>query len=411
MNRLLNILSYITILLAVVGFVFKLHHWPGAGPMLIFSLGFLSLFFFPAYIVYRIKEAKERGQKTMNIIGFTCIAIFNLGTLFKIMHWPVANTLLIFSVVLFAFGFIPVYVVYHFKKSNGSKEKMMYLFSGFYLGLLSLGLLFKLMHWPASVEIMIAGCAFMFLGYLPLFFSLRKSNPDFTKKLANYCFIVIVIVCLIRVSTNNSNNVFLNTFSLSEEIMNGITANLNYKIESLASTDATDINTKNKINKVKELSDELNNYIQHLRSYLIMNSDGTSKEWADSVSLYEVYAKDNMDVPTKILIGGDAESPREGTFSARELKNKITVYREDILGMFEGDERKIMEKITGLNTSPMMNRNESRMIDWEVNVFYNVPLAGVINILSQLQNNIRLAESEIISRLQNQSGVTKENVK
>jgi len=95
----------------------------------------------------------------------------------------------------------------------------------------------------------------------------------------------------------------------------------------------------------------MSDYIYELRSYLICAADELPKEIADSISLFDVNAKDNYDKPTYILIGSDPENVLQGRFSARELKNKIIVFKMDMLQMVDEADRSQIEKRIGLQTN------------------------------------------------------------
>jgi len=63
-----------------LGFMFKAMHWPGAGPMLVFSLLFLSGYYF--------FNPKNTGIKWLNLLLSITIGLWCLSVLFKFQHWP-----------------------------------------------------------------------------------------------------------------------------------------------------------------------------------------------------------------------------------------------------------------------------------------------------------------------------------
>ncbi|MDG1476179.1 MAG: hypothetical protein P8Q14_03460 [Vicingaceae bacterium] len=63
-----------------LGFMFKAMHWPGASAMLVFSLLFLSGFYF--------FNPKNTGVKWMNLLFSITIGFWCLSVLFKFQHWP-----------------------------------------------------------------------------------------------------------------------------------------------------------------------------------------------------------------------------------------------------------------------------------------------------------------------------------
>jgi hypothetical protein len=50
-----------------------------------------------------------------------------IGTIFKIMHWPAANIIIVISLGIVLVGFVPLYTVQIFKKTSGKKTNLAYL--------------------------------------------------------------------------------------------------------------------------------------------------------------------------------------------------------------------------------------------------------------------------------------------
>lgn len=109
MKRTLKITGAITIALCLLGSLFKFQHWPGAGVMLLLSLGFFSLVFIPLNIIMKFKDEKEKTNKFIITFGFVLGMIITLGLVFKIFHWPGANIMMFGALGLFALVFTPIY--------------------------------------------------------------------------------------------------------------------------------------------------------------------------------------------------------------------------------------------------------------------------------------------------------------
>jgi hypothetical protein len=63
-----------------LGFMFKTMHWPGAGPLLIAGLLFLT--------IYHFMSPKNTGTMWMNILFSFTMGVWFLGALFKFQYWP-----------------------------------------------------------------------------------------------------------------------------------------------------------------------------------------------------------------------------------------------------------------------------------------------------------------------------------
>lgn len=160
--------------------------------------------------------------------------------------------------------------------------------------------------------------------------------------------------------------------------------------------------------QAKRLADELDLHIEQLKKHLIRETDQKKDPVVfleDSITLnasggkYNTDSKDNYDIPTHELIG-EPGSPKEGPNTARELKEKIRLFREDLLNLIEDPKSKATLNI-GLNTDDFGYNDAGEYETWEVGWFYHVPLAAVITAMSKIQSDVRNAEGDIIKALYN----------
>jgi hypothetical protein len=93
----------------IIGTVFKIMHWPGANILILLAIVTFSLVFLPIIYFLKSREATDNRQKA--VVGMACITgiVFSLGILFKIMHWPGTNVLGMSAILLAAFGLLPLY--------------------------------------------------------------------------------------------------------------------------------------------------------------------------------------------------------------------------------------------------------------------------------------------------------------
>jgi hypothetical protein len=94
MKQRIYILGIVTVLIIFAGTVFKVSHWPFAGLMITTGLLTLVLVFLPVALIDHYKATGTRENLLLHIVTWlTCFVVFS-GILFKIMHWPFANTIL-----------------------------------------------------------------------------------------------------------------------------------------------------------------------------------------------------------------------------------------------------------------------------------------------------------------------------
>ena len=111
MKRTLKISGFISVGLLLLASILKTFHLPGAGIAYVLGGVFFSLIFLPLMIIFNVKNNASKSEKWVVSLGFVLGMVACLGVLFKVMHWPYANIMMRSSTTLFIFGFIPLYFV------------------------------------------------------------------------------------------------------------------------------------------------------------------------------------------------------------------------------------------------------------------------------------------------------------
>ncbi|MEX1001135.1 MAG: hypothetical protein WDZ35_03390 [Crocinitomicaceae bacterium] len=109
MKRTLKITGLLSVLLIATGVILKTQHLPGAGISLVIGFTIFSLIFIPLNIIMKYRDDKEKYNRIVMIFGMSITLVGTVGVLFKIMHWPFANLLFYGSIMVFALVFIPIY--------------------------------------------------------------------------------------------------------------------------------------------------------------------------------------------------------------------------------------------------------------------------------------------------------------
>ncbi len=100
----------VTVLLALLGVNFKIQHWPGAGIMLTLGIFCLVFVFLPAALVNNYKREGNRRNLALYIVSYLTILVVMVGALFKIQHWPGAGILIVIGLPFPFLVFLPVYL-------------------------------------------------------------------------------------------------------------------------------------------------------------------------------------------------------------------------------------------------------------------------------------------------------------
>jgi hypothetical protein len=155
-SKLLSYSMYGSFILTCIGASFKQLHYPAANMMLIVGLELMCVYFLLAAF-----PSNPEVSKTENLLvkWFSLsMSVLTVGLMFKWMHWPGGDFLLIVS-----FCSLAIYYVlkgFTYKASNGIETlyKTMF-FMGFSVVVLSM--MFRLQHWPGT-DVMMA------IGYIAL---------------------------------------------------------------------------------------------------------------------------------------------------------------------------------------------------------------------------------------------------
>ncbi len=169
--------------------------------------------------------------------------------------------------------------------------------------------------------------------------------------------------------------------------------------------------------QVKGSSDSLFNHIESLKQYLIMKTDKLDSTEINSLrqagdldsitaifSLRNVNSKDNYDIPTNIMIGGEEGKLKQGQWSAQQLMDMLSSFKEGLVSKV--DPKNGQAIIDGLyknfNTDTMLQISASEKQNWALANFYHIPLAAVVTNLSKIQTDVRNAESDVVKYLYGQ---------
>ena len=118
MKTSIYITGLLNSILLFAGILFKFFHWPGAGLMITSGVLLFAMIFIPLIIFKKMTEDESASERLTYIFGVLLGTTLSLGFLFKIMHWPMANKIMIISVVLFDFVYVPIYFFSRYKNEK-----------------------------------------------------------------------------------------------------------------------------------------------------------------------------------------------------------------------------------------------------------------------------------------------------
>ncbi len=157
-------------------------------------------------------------------------------------------------------------------------------------------------------------------------------------------------------------------------------------------------------------------YIEKLKKKLIEITEEVNPSQADTMRLRFVEKLEEYDKPTFQLIGSDENNPVTKEYSAKELRGNLNILCNKLDKMIEDMNSHLATKLPAadyislkekINTLRPIDSNETiddLKMTWELQNFYNLPIAAVITNLSKIQSDVKNLEAEMINQFAAASG-------
>jgi uncharacterized membrane protein (DUF106 family) len=114
----------------IFGILFKVQHYPGSGILLMIGFLSMALILIPAILISKLLDESARNLRVAYIIGAITLIIYLVGDLFKIQHWPGAGPMLIFGAIGLTTVFLPIYTMKVYKNAESVKAGFLFLCVG-----------------------------------------------------------------------------------------------------------------------------------------------------------------------------------------------------------------------------------------------------------------------------------------
>lgn len=320
MKKIMLVSGTISAAFLSVGIFFKFMHWPGAGMMLVLGITLASLVFLPLLFTLKMREKQKSKDKLILGIGMLAAITMSMGILFKIMHWPGANMMGLGSVILMIAVFLPVYF---FSGIRNPETKV---------------------NTIVSSLVIILACG--------LFFTLINSRPSASIEKTNI------------IANQHSQNSYLFLIKQSEQNFAAI------KPDS------------NKVSLNQELHTRcitLCNTIEALKLKLAnATMDGNMKQ----IDYNNIADGNNYAIATDVLFNNEGIAKTELRNLKKDLSN---------LNAF-ANEKFSLNTSSLIDLSEQMNLNEEK-VSWETAHFFYTPISNVLRNLTQIQLDVLAIEA------------------
>jgi len=137
MKKQLQLFSLISIVVLFTGVIFKVMHWPGAA--VIITLGAFTGILFLVFLLSS-GSISIGTEKNSILLGSIAMIIVLAAFVFKIMHWPGANVMIILAHIGLLISSIVIF--YDGYKETDNSKKNMKLFYSFTIFILMIILLY-----------------------------------------------------------------------------------------------------------------------------------------------------------------------------------------------------------------------------------------------------------------------------
>jgi hypothetical protein len=146
---------------------------------------------------------------------------------------------------------------------------------------------------------------------------------------------------------------------------------------------------------IKQRTDEMIAFIQDIKIEVIRAVEGEDTPAINGKEIKTLYKLNNTKIPTEVLVGKNEDG------KAYLIKYLFQDYKAFLIETVRNDSL-ITNSINNiLNTDDQKNKN-SEIETWEKYTFQGQSMGSVIIELTQLQNNVKSAELEVLSFVQNE---------
>lgn len=204
-------------------------------------------------------------KKIMLWSGTLSVITLTTGIWFKYMHWPGATLFVITGILTGSLIFLPLIFTLKAKEKQNRKDKLIMGITALGVILVSLSFLFKVMHWPYSVELVYASAILMLLIFLPIYFlsGIRRAETKLNT-ITNSMLIIMIYGLLFMMIRTPSANLHAN---LRAEQEFGIALEILKNEERLTSRNQDSISPV-----IRELSKEVHRLCNECKTYLRWNT-------------------------------------------------------------------------------------------------------------------------------------------
>jgi hypothetical protein len=297
-------------------------------------------------------------KKTMILSGTCSAAAMILGIIFKFMHWPGASAFIILGVGTSSLIFLPLLFLLKSKDRQATKDKLILGLSILSGMLLSLSILFKVMHWPYTMILGYASIGLLGFVLLPIYLMVGIKNPD-NRINAITSSIVIIMICglwltLVRTPYGSKIKNIKDTSSFL--INEGIVSSQQNLYDSVIKTDSTE-------SKLRVMSHQIISLCEKIKTSIVLKETGTTKLSNDFESKLQFISDDifrysyneNKDVDALQALIKTYDLELESTPTKTKLPIEYKTMSEERIPFFVGTNLEVLQQLQQVQLMVMQN--------------------------------------------------------
>jgi hypothetical protein len=169
--------------------MFKIMHWPMAGIMLVLGALTLALVFMPSALGVLWKETRSAKRIFLFISAFFTALFTIIGILFKVQHWPGAGIIITLAGATAVLMLMPAILHSTLVSRERKAAPVVYIIGAIAIVLCLTGFFFKLMHWPLAGMLIVAGLLILVLIAFPWYVITTMQNDTHVRP--EFIFMVV----------------------------------------------------------------------------------------------------------------------------------------------------------------------------------------------------------------------------
>jgi hypothetical protein len=109
MKKVMMVTGAAAVLFFIIGSMFKTMHWPGANILLVLGFVGISVIFLPLLFIFKVSELPKVRDRVILGLGIFSGSLYFIAMLFQVQHWPGARIIWLSNLLISFFIFLPLY--------------------------------------------------------------------------------------------------------------------------------------------------------------------------------------------------------------------------------------------------------------------------------------------------------------